>query len=90
MERIRQVGKKTAKIYCENETGVNFGEVAGQRKQKMRVKYKGLHNAQKRYKGAILPKGARLVGPPNGKNAPAKAVQESKGTICFEFGSWIW
>ena len=76
-------GKSNAKIYIESQTGKTFADVAGQDEAKEAlteiVDY--LHNPLK-YKdiGAIMPKGALLVGPPGtGKTLLAQAVAgESK------------
>lgn len=72
------IGKSTAKMYMEKETGVTFADVAGQEESKESLKemVDFLHNP-KRYLeiGAKLPKGALLVGPPGtGKTLLAKAV----------------
>jgi cell division protease FtsH len=75
---VMSFGKNTAKIYAENETGVNFGDVAGQEEAKESLVeiVDFLHNSQKYVAiGAKLPKGALLVGPPGtGKTLLAKAV----------------
>lgn len=72
------VGKSTAKMYMEKETGVTFKDVAGQDEAKESVTeiVDFLHNPGKYAKiGAKLPKGALLVGPPGtGKTLLAKAV----------------
>lgn len=72
------VGKSTAKVYVEKETGVTFKDVAGQDEAKESVTeiVDFLHNPGKYTKiGAKLPKGALLVGPPGtGKTLLAKAV----------------
>ncbi len=72
------VGKSTAKVYVEKETGVTFKDVAGQEEAKdsIRELVDFLHNPQKYAEiGAKLPKGALLVGPPGtGKTLLAKAV----------------
>ena len=72
------VGKSTAKVYVEKETGVTFIDVAGQEEAKdsIRELVDFLHNPQKYAEiGAKLPKGALLVGPPGtGKTLLAKAV----------------
>lgn len=72
------VGKSTAKMYVQKETGVNFKDVAGQQeaKESMYELVDFLHNPGKYTKiGAKLPKGALLVGPPGtGKTLLAKAV----------------
>jgi len=71
-------GKSNAKIYAESETGKTFADVAGQDEAKEALQEIGdfLHNPQKYAEiGAILPKGALLVGPPGtGKTLLAKAV----------------
>ena len=72
------VGKSTAKVYVEKQTGVTFKDVAGQdeAKESLQEVVDFLHNPG-RYKeiGAKLPKGALLVGPPGtGKTLLAKAV----------------
>ena len=72
------VGKSTAKMYMQKETGVTFKDVAGQDEAKESLKeiVDFLHNPGKYSKiGAKLPKGALLVGPPGtGKTLLAKAV----------------
>ena len=72
------VGKSTAKVYVEKETGVTFKDVAGQEEAKESVTelVDFLHNPGKYTEiGAKLPKGALLVGPPGtGKTLLAKAV----------------
>lgn len=71
-------GKSNAKIYAESETGKTFADVAGQEEAKEALKeiVDFLHNPQKYAEiGAILPKGALLVGPPGtGKTLLARAV----------------
>ena len=71
-------GKSNAKIYAETETGKTFADVAGQEEAKEALKeiVDFLHNPQKYANiGAVLPKGALLVGPPGtGKTLLAKAV----------------
>ncbi len=72
------MGKSTAKVYVENETGKTFADVAGEDEAKAALKeiVDFLHDPGK-YKeiGAKLPKGALLVGPPGtGKTLLAKAV----------------
>ncbi len=72
------VGKSTAKVYIQKETGVTFKDVAGQdeAKESLQEVVDFLHNPGKYVKiGAKLPKGALLVGPPGtGKTLLAKAV----------------
>lgn len=76
-------GKSNAKIYVEAQTGKTFEDVAGQDEAKEALKeiVDFMHNPLK-YKeiGAIMPKGALLVGPPGtGKTLLAKAIAgESK------------
>ena len=71
-------GKSNAKIYAETETGKTFADVAGQEEAKEALKeiVDFLHNPQKYADiGAVLPKGALLVGPPGtGKTLLARAV----------------
>lgn len=71
-------GKSNAKVYVEAQTGKTFADVAGQdeAKEALTEIVDFLHNPNK-YKeiGAIMPKGALLVGPPGtGKTLLAKAV----------------
>lgn len=72
------VGKSTAKMYVQKETGVTFKDVAGQEEAKESLKeiVDFLHFPGKYTEiGAKLPKGALLVGPPGtGKTLLAKAV----------------
>ncbi|HEY9054129.1 MAG TPA: ATP-dependent zinc metalloprotease FtsH [Rectinemataceae bacterium] len=76
-------GNSKAKIYVEAQTGKSFADVAGQDEAKEALKeiVDFLHQPEK-YKeiGALVPKGALLVGPPGtGKTLLAKAVAgESK------------
>jgi cell division protease FtsH len=76
-------GKSNAKVYVEAQTGKTFEDVAGQdeAKEALTEIVDFLHNPTK-YKeiGAIMPKGALLVGPPGtGKTLLAKAIAgESK------------
>lgn len=81
------VGKSTAKMYVQKETGVLFRDVAGQ-EEAMDSLYElvdFLHNPQKYTAiGAKLPKGALLVGPPGtGKTLLAKAVAGEAGVPFF-------
>ena len=72
------VGKNTAKVYVQKQTGVTFKDVAGQdeAKESLTEIVDFLHNPDKYTSiGAKLPKGALLVGPPGtGKTLLAKAV----------------
>ena len=72
------VGKNTAKVYAQKQTGVTFKDVAGQdeAKESLTEIVDFLHNPDKYASiGAKLPKGALLVGPPGtGKTLLAKAV----------------
>ena len=71
-------GKSNAKIYAESETGIPFADVAGEEEAKDALKeiVDFLHKPEKYSEiGAVLPKGALLVGPPGtGKTLLAKAV----------------
>ena len=75
---IMGVGKSTAKMYMQKETGVTFADVAGQDEaQESLVEIVDFLHNPGRYTaiGAKLPKGALLVGPPGtGKTLLAKAV----------------
>ena len=72
------VGKSTAKVYVQKETGITFKDVAGEdeAKESLQEVVDFRHNPGKYAKiGAKLPKGALLVGPPGtGKTLLAKAV----------------
>ena len=72
------VGKSTAKVYVQKETGITFKDVAGEdeAKESLQEVVDFLHNPGKYSRiGAKLPKGALLVGPPGtGKTLLAKAV----------------
>ena len=75
---ISGVGRSTAKMYMQKETGVTFKDVAGEDEaiESLIEIVDFLHNPGK-YTGvgAKLPKGALLVGPPGtGKTLLAKAV----------------
>ncbi len=75
---IGGLGKSSAKVYTESETGKTFVDVAGQEEAKEALQeiVDVLNNPEKYTKiGATLPKGALLVGPPGtGKTLLAKAV----------------
>ena len=85
-------GKSNAKIYVEAQTGKTFADVAGQdeAKEALTEIVDFLHNPLK-YKeiGAIMPKGALLVGPPGtGKTLLAQDVAgESKVPFFSIYGS---
>lgn len=78
MGGIGAMGKSTAKVYMEKETGVTFRDVAGQDEAKESLlEIIDFLNNPKKYTaiGAKLPKGALLVGSPGtGKTLLAKAV----------------
>ena len=75
---IGGMGKSSAKVYMEKQTGVTFKDVAGQdeAKESLQEIIDFLHNPGKYTEiGAKLPKGALLVGSPGtGKTLLAKAV----------------
>ena len=75
---LLSIGKSKAKIYEEKETGVTFGDVAGQDEAKEELKeIIEFLKYPDRYQniGGRLPKGILLVGPPGtGKTLLAKAV----------------
>jgi len=79
MGGMMNVGKTKAKVYnMEKNTGITFGDVAGQdeAKESLTEMVDFLHHPEKYRKiGAKQPKGALLVGPPGtGKTLLAKAV----------------
>ena len=81
------LGKSTAKVYMEKQTGVTFADVAGQdeAKESLQEIIDFLHNPAKYTEiGAKLPKGALLVGSPGtGKTLLAKAVAGEAGVPFF-------
>lgn len=92
IKRMGGVGKSTAKMYMQKETGVTFADVAGEdeAKESLVELVDFLHNPGKyTHIGAKLPKGALLVGPPGtGKTLLAKAVAgEAKVPFFFLSGS---
>ena len=72
------VGKSTAKVHIQHETGISFKDVAGEdeAKEALQEIVEYLHNPAKYTEiGATMPKGILLVGPPGtGKTMLAKAV----------------
>jgi len=72
------VGKSKAKVYVENDTGVDFSDVAGvdEAKDELIEVVNFLKEPEKYSRlGATIPKGVLLVGPPGtGKTLMAKAV----------------
>jgi len=78
MGNTMSFGKSDAKVYVEALTGKTFADVAGQEEAKEALTeiVDFLHNPDKYASiGAILPKGALLVGPPGtGKTLLAQAV----------------
>ncbi len=71
-------GQTDAKVYVPSESGISFDDVAGQdeAKEALNEIVDFLHNPKKYSEvGAIMPKGALLVGPPGtGKTLLARAV----------------
>ena len=84
---VMGVGKNTAKMYVQKETGVKFKDVAGQEEalESLNEMVDFLNNPKKYTEiGAKLPKGALLVGPPGtGKTLLAKAVAGEAGVPFF-------
>ncbi len=81
------MGKSSAKLYVENQTGKRFADVAGQDEAKEALSeiVDFLHSPAKYNSiGATMPKGALLVGPPGtGKKLLAKAVAGEAGVPFF-------
>ncbi|MBQ8041101.1 MAG: ATP-dependent zinc metalloprotease FtsH [Lachnospiraceae bacterium] len=81
------VGKSTAKVHIQQETGITFKDVAGEdeAKESLLEVVEFLHEPARFTKiGAKLPKGALLVGPPGtGKTLLAKAVAGEAGVPFF-------
>lgn len=75
---VMTFGKSNAKIYVQAQTGKTFADVAGQdeAKEALTEIVDFLHQPEKYLAiGAVLPKGALLVGPPGtGKTLLAQAV----------------
>ena len=75
---MMQFGKSNAKVYVPSATGIKFQDVAGEEEAKEALQeiVDFLHQPDKYRKiGAVMPKGALLVGPPGtGKTMLAKAV----------------
>lgn len=71
-------GQSDAKVYVPSESGISFKDVAGQDEAKEALSeiVDFLHNPERYSKvGAVMPKGALLVGPPGtGKTLLARAV----------------
>ena len=84
---IMSVGRSRAKAYVQKDTGVTFADVAGEdeAKESLQEVVEFLHNPEQFRKiGAVLPKGALLVGPPGtGKTLLAKAVAGEAGVPFF-------
>lgn len=78
MGNAMSFGKSNAKVYVKSTSGIKFSDVAGEDEAKeiLTEIVDFLHNPKKYEEiGAVMPKGALLVGPPGtGKTLLAKAV----------------
>lgn len=81
------IGKSSAKVYAQTNTGVSFADVAGvdEAKDELEEVVDFLrHPAEYGRLGAHIPKGVLLVGPPGtGKTLLAKAVAGQAGVPFF-------
>ena len=84
---ILGIGKSRARAYVQKDTGVTFADVAGEdeAKESLQEVVEFLHSPEQFRKiGAVLPKGALLVGPPGtGKTLLARAVAGEAGVPFF-------
>ena len=84
---LMSIGRSSAKVYVESNTGVGFGDVAGvdEAKDELREVVDFLKNPKEYGRlGARVPKGVLLVGPPGtGKTLLARAVAGEAGVPFF-------
>jgi cell division protease FtsH len=84
---LMSIGKSSAKVYVETDTGVSFDDVAGvdEAKEELREVVNFLEDpAAYGRLGARMPKGVLLVGPPGtGKTLLARAVAGQAGVPFF-------